>query len=162
MPESVVRMADVTDGTSNTFLFGETSRFKNEPQPSEFNFGNFTGAFGGPPWTAASPQWTGDVRPTSGAFVVPKPNAPPDTTGALISACFGPAVLPPDWLNQANPPNGPCYLLGQWGFRSNHPGGINFAMADGSVKFIKDTINPVVYRALGTRNLGEVISSDAF
>jgi prepilin-type N-terminal cleavage/methylation domain-containing protein/prepilin-type processing-associated H-X9-DG protein len=45
---------------------------------------------------------------------------------------------------------------------SNHPGGANFAFGDGSVKFIKDSINMVVYESLGTRNGGEVISSDAY
>jgi hypothetical protein len=35
-------------------------------------------------------------------------------------------------------------------------------MADGSVRFIKNTINLNTYRALGTRNLGEVISGDSF
>jgi hypothetical protein len=35
-------------------------------------------------------------------------------------------------------------------------------MADGSVKFIKQTIHPRVYNAIGTRNVGEVISADAF
>ena len=45
---------------------------------------------------------------------------------------------------------------------SNHPGGANFAFADGSVKFVKDTINMQVYESLGTRNGGEVISSDSY
>ena len=45
---------------------------------------------------------------------------------------------------------------------SNHPGGVNCAFADGSVKFIKDSINPNIYWALGTRAYGEVISSDAY
>ena len=45
---------------------------------------------------------------------------------------------------------------------SRHPGGVNVALADGSVKFVKDTINLGAWRALGTRNLGEVISADAF
>jgi prepilin-type N-terminal cleavage/methylation domain-containing protein/prepilin-type processing-associated H-X9-DG protein len=159
MPSSAVRISDVTDGTSNTFLFGETSRFRNEPGPSEFNFGNFTGMFAGPPWTSASPYWNNDNRPTSGAFVIPKPNAPSDTTGALISQLLS-LSLPTDWLGGNYPTI--FQQLGQWGFRSQHPGGVNFSMADGSVRFIKDSINISSYRALGTRNLGEVVSADSY
>ena len=44
---------------------------------------------------------------------------------------------------------------------SNHPGGVNVCMADGSVKFFKNTINLATWWALGTRNGGEVISADA-
>lgn len=45
---------------------------------------------------------------------------------------------------------------------SNHPGGVNATMGDGSVKFIKDGISAPVWWALGTRNFGEVISADAY
>jgi prepilin-type N-terminal cleavage/methylation domain-containing protein/prepilin-type processing-associated H-X9-DG protein len=45
---------------------------------------------------------------------------------------------------------------------SKHPGGVNLLLGDGSVKFIKDTVNLQTWRALGTRNGGEVISSDSF
>jgi prepilin-type processing-associated H-X9-DG protein len=45
---------------------------------------------------------------------------------------------------------------------SNHPGGCNFAFADGSVRFIKDSVNMLTYESLGTRNGGEVISSDSY
>jgi len=45
---------------------------------------------------------------------------------------------------------------------SNHSGGVNVGMADGSVKFIKDSISVPTWWALGTRNGGEVISSDAY
>jgi prepilin-type N-terminal cleavage/methylation domain-containing protein/prepilin-type processing-associated H-X9-DG protein len=45
---------------------------------------------------------------------------------------------------------------------SNHPGGVNVAMADGSVRFIKDTVSYQTWWALGTRNWGEVISSDSY
>jgi prepilin-type N-terminal cleavage/methylation domain-containing protein/prepilin-type processing-associated H-X9-DG protein len=48
------------------------------------------------------------------------------------------------------------------GFKSEHPGGANFVFADGSVHFLKQTINLATYCALGSRNGGEVISSDAF
>jgi prepilin-type processing-associated H-X9-DG protein len=47
-------------------------------------------------------------------------------------------------------------------FGSRHPGGANFLFADGSVKFIKNTINLATWYALSTRNEGEVISSDAY
>ena len=45
---------------------------------------------------------------------------------------------------------------------SHHAGGVNTLFGDGSVKFIKDPVNLQVWRALGTRNGGEVISADAF
>jgi prepilin-type N-terminal cleavage/methylation domain-containing protein/prepilin-type processing-associated H-X9-DG protein len=156
-PEESVRIAAITDGTSNTFLFGEMSRFKNEPAGSNFNFGNVTWDFVGPPWTAANPTWNGDIRVTSGAFVIPKLNAPADTNGSVIAACFATAVQPPDWI-----PVQACQNLGQWAFRSLHPGGANFAFADGSVKFVKDSINLSSYRSLGTRAGSEVVSADQY
>ena len=45
---------------------------------------------------------------------------------------------------------------------SNHAGGVNVGMADGSVKFIKDSIALTTWWALGTRAGGEVISADAY
>jgi prepilin-type processing-associated H-X9-DG protein len=45
---------------------------------------------------------------------------------------------------------------------SYHPGGANFAFADGSVRFIKDSVNMLTYESLGTRAAGEVISSDSY
>jgi prepilin-type processing-associated H-X9-DG protein len=48
------------------------------------------------------------------------------------------------------------------GTGSPHPGGFNAAMADGAVRFIKNTINLDVFRALITRAAGEVIGAGAF
>jgi prepilin-type processing-associated H-X9-DG protein len=45
---------------------------------------------------------------------------------------------------------------------SNHSGGVNVGFADGSVKFIKNSISLQTWWALGTRNLGETISADAY
>jgi prepilin-type N-terminal cleavage/methylation domain-containing protein/prepilin-type processing-associated H-X9-DG protein len=45
---------------------------------------------------------------------------------------------------------------------SNHPGGVNVGFADGSVHFIKDTVNLQAWWGLGTRMGGEVVSSDQY
>ena len=44
---------------------------------------------------------------------------------------------------------------------SLHPGGVNVCMADGSVRFVKDTVNQVSWWAVGTRAGGEVVSADS-
>jgi prepilin-type N-terminal cleavage/methylation domain-containing protein/prepilin-type processing-associated H-X9-DG protein len=48
------------------------------------------------------------------------------------------------------------------GAASNHPGGANVLFADGSVRFVKDSINRMTWWALGTKANGEVVSSDSY
>jgi prepilin-type N-terminal cleavage/methylation domain-containing protein/prepilin-type processing-associated H-X9-DG protein len=157
-----VSIARVTDGTSNTFLFGEVSLFRNDPAAGiAWNEANATAAFG------VSFYFSGEVRPTTGAFVIPVLNAPPDTVGTIFNTCFGSAVVPSDWWNPSSPyysaaAAAACKQLGQWGFRSLHPGGANFAIADGSVKFIKNSVNYPVYMGLGSRAGNEILSADAY
>ena len=45
---------------------------------------------------------------------------------------------------------------------SGHPGGVNVCFSDGSVRFIKDSINVQTWWALGSRNGSEVVSADAY
>mgnify|MGYP001095825504 CR=1 FL=1 len=45
---------------------------------------------------------------------------------------------------------------------SRHPGGVNTLFGDGSVKFIKNSVSLMTYRALGTRDGGETVSADAY
>ena len=47
-------------------------------------------------------------------------------------------------------------------FPSGHSGGVNTLMADGSVRYIKDSVNQQTWMALGSTNGGEVISSDSY
>jgi prepilin-type processing-associated H-X9-DG protein len=46
--------------------------------------------------------------------------------------------------------------------RSRHSGGVNSAMADGSVRFMKDTIELSVWKALGTRRGAEVLDQSSY
>lgn len=48
------------------------------------------------------------------------------------------------------------------GATSLHPGGVNAAFLDGSVKFIKQSINQPSWWALATKSGGEAISSDSY
>jgi prepilin-type N-terminal cleavage/methylation domain-containing protein len=63
--------------------------------------------------------------------------------------------------NAKSPVTGKDYPPDQWwnryAFTSAHTGGCQFAMTDGSVRFISNSISLVVFRAMGTRNLGEVV-----
>ena len=81
--------------------------------------------------------------------------------GATANMAHTPNSKFPDcaqWnINNIGPAGG-----GLLGSRSFHPGGVNSLFGDGSVKFVKDTVNPVTWWALGTRNGGEVISADSY
>ncbi len=156
-PEESVRISNVIDGLSNTLLIGEMSRFKNEPGGSSFNFAIISGFWQGPPWSSSTSFWPNDYRITGGATTIAKLNAPADTTGTLANPCIFTLALPSDPVKVAA-----CQNYGQLGFRSFHPGGANFAMGDGSVKFIKDSINIIAYRGLSTRAGREVVSADQY
>jgi prepilin-type N-terminal cleavage/methylation domain-containing protein/prepilin-type processing-associated H-X9-DG protein len=79
-------------------------------------------------------------------------------------------------FNTIAPPNSAQYNWGDCRFtgggypndatfanvNSNHPGGVNVLMADGSCRFIKNSINMFTWWALGTKAGGEVITSDSY
>jgi prepilin-type processing-associated H-X9-DG protein len=47
-------------------------------------------------------------------------------------------------------------------FKSNHKGGCNFLMCDGSVKYLRETMNEFTYRALGGKADGNQIDAAKF
>jgi len=67
-------------------------------------------------------------------------------------------AIPPN----AKPPGGGNWPNDDWanrnGFKSRHTGGVQFAMADGSVRFIRDSIPLGTYRAMATYRGGEVVT----
>jgi prepilin-type N-terminal cleavage/methylation domain-containing protein/prepilin-type processing-associated H-X9-DG protein len=104
------RLADILDGTSNTFMIGEDVPRKNIHCA----------------WPFAN---------TANGTCAIAPNARrPDGTEWPAS----------NWPNV-------------YSFRSRHPGGLQFALADGSVRFVSDTIELRLYRALATIKGGEVV-----
>jgi prepilin-type N-terminal cleavage/methylation domain-containing protein/prepilin-type processing-associated H-X9-DG protein len=67
-------------------------------------------------------------------------------------------------LNTSLPGGTPVYDPTDWpnvySFRSRHPGGANFALGDGSVRYVPQSINIDVYRAMATRAGGEALTLD--
>jgi prepilin-type N-terminal cleavage/methylation domain-containing protein/prepilin-type processing-associated H-X9-DG protein len=76
---------------------------------------------------------------------------------AYTNGAYATCAIP---LN-AKDATGKWFPPGQWqnnySFRSRHPGGGQFAFCDGSVRFMNDTIPLQTYRALATRDAGEVV-----
>ena len=65
-----------------------------------------------------------------------------------------------DWDSVDENDGGPTYM--SLSASSQHPGGVNALFADGSVQFVKNTISPVIWRALGSVQGGEVVSASDY
>lgn len=91
-----------------------------------------------------------------------------DTNGSMFMAYRTPNSSEPDqvpgWCQYPNRTNPPC--SNAWppfnAARSWHKGGVNALRCDGSVKFVSDSIDPVVWRQASTIQGAEVISNEAF
>lgn len=70
-------------------------------------------------------------------------------------------LAPPNWkypscMTSTSSAHG--WSRGIYAARSRHPGGVNHALADASVRFISETIDLTTYHGLGSRNGGEAVS----
>jgi hypothetical protein len=61
-------------------------------------------------------------------------------------------------LNYFPKPPNPTFWPDVMGFRSLHPGGASFCLADGSVHFVSETIDQTIYRGMATRAGQEVVT----
>jgi prepilin-type processing-associated H-X9-DG protein len=160
--DSGVRLLDMSDGTSNTLALGDAAAgtpfylvrdVANPDQPVIF-----------PPtgqplaleqsWSAAGVgdrqhPYTGSVFAVTAQYsLADDPRDEPMNRRPATPTVFG---ADPRGDNRSGRD-----LVG--GFRSRHPGGCNFVLCDGSVRFVAQTIRPEVYRALSTYAGGEVVA----
>jgi prepilin-type N-terminal cleavage/methylation domain-containing protein len=154
---SSVKVSAVTDGTSSTAYLSEKVRGTGIPNPktdllvnpsqtsldATFQTCTTTNVLTAPPLTSRQGMsWVmGEMCCTAYNHV-----APPNQT-----SCAG-TGFPGNMANMSMqvPPS------------SNHAGGVNVMFGDGSGRFIKSSVDLQTWRNLGTRNGGEVISSDAY
>ena len=125
-----VRLANFTDGTSNTLLISEIIMAGND---SDFDIRG---------------DWLNDDRPCTQFMTINTPNS-----GTDVSPYCNAATYP------KNPPctttgSGNSYKAA----RSKHPGGVNALIGDGATRFFTNSVSITNWRALGTMDGGEVIS----
>ncbi|SIO59531.1 prepilin-type N-terminal cleavage/methylation domain-containing protein/prepilin-type processing-associated H-X9-DG domain-containing protein [Singulisphaera sp. GP187] len=150
---SFIRLAALTDGTSNTLAFSESLRGPGSPGSYEVAAGTST-----------------DVkRYLNNAGSAGNCEAPIAQSAIKMGAWYAGNFEDGTMGNTALPPNTrtmDCTFhsgAAPWkSARSNHSGGVNAAFVDGHVAFVKESINLTTWHALGTRSGGEVISADAF
>jgi prepilin-type processing-associated H-X9-DG protein len=155
----IVTLAMITDGTANTVIFSEFIRGSNTSTAPP-----------GRNWI-----YRGTLATTAGA-----------TIDAYAADCQAATVLADnakgtEWLQQntargggyshvMTPNKKACFwsdasaskFQTMIGASSNHPGGVNCAFLDGTVRFVKDSVSPKVWRALSTKAGGEVVSADSY
>ncbi|MEJ7639263.1 MAG: DUF1559 domain-containing protein [Singulisphaera sp.] len=145
------KIAEITDGTSNTVMYSEILSY-NQP----------TGAV-----TSSMPA--GSNRDVRGAMLIPMAggnnfmtNFPPNSPGTdAMPSCE--ETIPATSVLKCRRTGDRTYDGLYWAAaRSVHPGGVNTGMGDGSVRFIKNTINKTVWQNLGTKGGGEVVSADSY
>jgi prepilin-type N-terminal cleavage/methylation domain-containing protein/prepilin-type processing-associated H-X9-DG protein len=154
---SSVKPSAVTDGLSNTAYFSEKIRGTGvaNPQTDMLVFPN---------------QTTLDDTYLA-CRTLSILTAPPLTSREGMSWVMGEMcctlynhVAPPNQTTCAAPnfPGNMANMAMQVPPSSRHPGGANLMMGDGSVRFIRDSVNLQTWRALGTRNGGEALSADSY
>jgi prepilin-type processing-associated H-X9-DG protein len=89
-----------------------------------------------------------------------------DTSGNNVQQDFtylAPCIstLPGDSPSLNNPNAWSDYTQWYSAARSKHPGGVNAALADGSVRFFSNSINAAVWQGFGTRSGGEIPGPDS-
>jgi prepilin-type N-terminal cleavage/methylation domain-containing protein/prepilin-type processing-associated H-X9-DG protein len=190
-------LRDITDGTSNTIVFGE---FKIGDQDD--NKKTLQDIIGLPSWPQFNVGGDRDIQgplanmPAGGAallLALQQASQAYQTgsggyTGGFCPTGVGDANGQRSWNglvwwigqysyglgNICVPPNSPYPYIqfqngncdfdsaGVVGMTSFHPGGANATFGDGSVRFIKSSVGYPVFWSLGSKDQGEVVTSDSY
>ena len=152
-----VRPTDVTDGLSNTFLFGERAHADGfwatwinapltppaNPPLQAFGYYGMWSAYGFMPTVDVTMSGWATINFTVPiAYIPPTPPPPPQPP---------PPPPPVPWSQFAL-----MYEARLSAFGSYHSGGANFAMGDGSVRFVNERLELTTLQALCTRDGGEI------
>lgn len=129
---SSTRMRDITDGTSNTFLVGESRYMLTESgSTSTYYLG----------WGSSIRFGSSNTYPNTAALAA--------AYQAINSRAGSGGVKPASGSDVRN-------FAGNM-FGSEHTGGCQFLMGDGGVRFVSQNMNESTYRNLGIRNDGQVL-----
>ncbi len=188
-PNKARKIAEVSDGLSNTLMasegyIGHGQERGCTPTPSDASVGTWTPTnvpAPGPNSIAALQALLASCSTTSGVkaggpightrwcnggvyysgmttAVTPNPNVTAVSQAVGFSNAGRNVQM--DWASVDENNGGPTYM--SLAASSYHPGGVNALFADGSVHYVKNTVSAVTWRALGTVQGGEVISSDQY
>jgi hypothetical protein len=129
----VVGMNEVTDGTSNTIMMGEVSAsYRIQPSSTGTMF---------PLWAGGNNDWGGQWRMSSWGRLC----------GPVCSMNQDYRIIGfVQWKNTN------C-TASDYSFSSQHPGGAQFVLGDGSVVFLQDSINTTLYAYLAAIQDGQAV-----
>jgi prepilin-type N-terminal cleavage/methylation domain-containing protein/prepilin-type processing-associated H-X9-DG protein len=173
-PNRSRKLAAFTDGLSQTLFAAEVKAYRTSSNcrfmklPSVNNPNNIPSPYADPFQVAPEydnglcvtenqfefhTEWS-DGHVHAGGFTTAWP-----PNKAIIGRSFYPGMdLDLNGKNEEN--GGPTFSA--INARSYHPGGVNALMGDGSARFVKSTVDGMVWRALGTVAGGEVVSAEAY
>lgn len=151
--QSAVRLSTITDGTTNTAAFSER-------------------CLGGP-WAMGreADYYMVDTNPASCTGMSPTTAPRYGVAHEQSGQRWGDGALFYTRYNHVLPPNRPSCLLGGTtdhespvvvSASSRHPGGVNYATADGAVRFVMDSINAEAWQAKATIAGADLFCNETF
>jgi prepilin-type N-terminal cleavage/methylation domain-containing protein/prepilin-type processing-associated H-X9-DG protein len=136
---SRISFRDITDGTSNTICVGERRHEHDFAAPAPAVASHST-------WYAAIPG----VRRSAGMMMMPNMT---EGAGSLVIGHVGqPAMM--GMMAMESTPNQTNHIVH---FSSQHAGGVQFLLCDGSVQFLSENVDYGLFRNIGERSDGNVI-----